>query len=55
MVWRRRKFWFLEALKIVHRRLKVDTIIRISIHDHNQNLHGNRILKLSIPLMDQLC
>ena len=33
MVGRRRKFWFLEALKTAHRRLKTDTIIKISVND----------------------
>ena len=33
MVGGRRKFWFLEALKTSHRRLKIDTIIKISVKD----------------------
>ena len=33
MVGQRRKFWFLEALKTAHRRLKIDTIIKISVWD----------------------
>ena len=33
MVGRRRKFWFLEALKTTHGRLEIDTIIKISFRD----------------------
>ena len=33
MVGGRRKFWFLEALKTAHRRLKIDTIIKILVKD----------------------
>ena len=40
MVGRRRKFWFLEA----HTHLKIDTIIKISVHDclnFSKNLQKN--------------
>ena len=33
MVEQRRKLWFLEALKTVHRCLKIDTIIKVSVRD----------------------
>ena len=33
MVGRRRKFWFLEGLKTAYTRLKIDTIIKISVQE----------------------
>ena len=45
MVGQRRKFWFLEALKTAHRRLKIDTIIKILVRDCLNFLKNKKINK----------